>query len=515
MYTVLIADDEKIERDGIRCLLKREKKEYHILEAVNGKEAETVLKEQSVDILLTDVKMPYLTGLELTEEAVELQPGIQVIIFSGFQSFEFARTAIKYGVNDYILKPVDPDELYKALNHAEENIRLRAEHLQVNKHSSKYLEQYFMLQYILRNQKSILDEAKSYVDVSKWDSYHHAIFVECGNDFFERYADEFQKDFSDLFEERALYLNMNTCQGLLLLKDNLEDPFEDSYRRAVKLLEWLKRTYHKEFFLAASTRCKSFEEMPDTYYRLEELMEEKFYHTQRHIFCETVKNTGDSLIYEGQIIRMLEKDIREKDAIHLETHFKKVVDRYSGCRFFPSMYVKFIFSNIVKELWDCMAGYQDDSINQIIDRLYQSKKVSDVIVIAQEQVNLFLQYIAEDKGSRKFKVDVTKEYIAKHYGEELDLEKLAKRVNLSSGHLSKIFKKETGDNLMQYIKNVRLEKAKKMTIETTLTIHEICKKSGFNNLSYFCKRFREQYGDTPDNYRRKVWLEHSGKVAQV
>lgn len=499
MYTVLIADGEKIERDGIRCLLERNEKKYQIMEAENEKAAEEVLQKNVIDILLIDIGLR-LSGLALTERAGKMQKGIQTIVLSRFENFEYAKTAIQCGANDYLLKPVDAEELAKALERAEANIRMRHVKMRESEYCSRYLEQYFMVRYILKKHPDVLKEARNYVDVKQWESFHYAVFAECANGFFEEYADEFQHAFHERFKNSMVYMNLNMCQSLFLIRGEVQDP----YGMATDILEWLKKTYSREFFLAVSRRYESFTELPDVYCRLEELMEEKFYHTQRHIFSETMKDTGESLINEGRTLWMLEKDIREKDTCHLESHFEKVLEKYSDARHFPSMYVKFIFSNIVKELWDSMAEYKDIPISQVIDELYRSQSVSEVVELVRQQVNEFQQYVAEDRGSRKFKVEVTKDYIDKHYGEMLDLEQLAKRVYLTPGHLSKIFKKETGVSLIQYIKNVRMEKAAKMAVETTMSVHDICIRSGFRNLSYFCKRFREQYGYTPESYRKNI-----------
>ena len=98
MHTVLIVDDEKIERKGIRSLVEREDSDCRIMEAENGREAAELLEEENVDILLTDIRMPHMNGMELAERAAGCSGSTQTIIFSGLQDFEYARTAIEYGV---------------------------------------------------------------------------------------------------------------------------------------------------------------------------------------------------------------------------------------------------------------------------------------------------------------------------------------------------------------------------------------------------------------------------------
>ena len=127
MLTILIVDDEKLERRGIRFLLEREhgNEEFHILEAANGRAACDLLKRQDVDLLFTDIKMPFMDGLELAAHARELRPQIETVIFSGYGEFEYARQAMRSGVEYYVLKPVDPREFAATLKAVLEKIRDR------------------------------------------------------------------------------------------------------------------------------------------------------------------------------------------------------------------------------------------------------------------------------------------------------------------------------------------------------------------------------------------------------
>lgn len=94
MINVLIVDDEKIEREGLKYLISTETKEHKIFEASNGREALQILREEDIQLLLTDIKMPHMTGLELSKKAKEEQPDLQIIIFSGFSDFAFAQEAM-------------------------------------------------------------------------------------------------------------------------------------------------------------------------------------------------------------------------------------------------------------------------------------------------------------------------------------------------------------------------------------------------------------------------------------
>ena len=155
MLTILIVDDEKIEREGIRFLLNREEGTFRILQAGNGEDALDLLKEESVDILFTDVKMPGMTGIELAGKARELDPELEMVICSGYGDFAFAKEAMRYGVSDYVLKPVDPVEFHAAFLRVMEAIQQRNEKKQEDNTTKGHLRNYFLLNYLLNFPTSI------------------------------------------------------------------------------------------------------------------------------------------------------------------------------------------------------------------------------------------------------------------------------------------------------------------------------------------------------------------------
>ena len=110
MYSILIVDDEKIERNGIKMLLSQLEYNFEISEAVNGEIAYEMLMKNDYDILFTDIKMPFMDGIELINKVYEQKRRMKYVIFSGCNEFSYAKTAVKLGVSDYILKPVDPEE---------------------------------------------------------------------------------------------------------------------------------------------------------------------------------------------------------------------------------------------------------------------------------------------------------------------------------------------------------------------------------------------------------------------
>lgn len=115
MFNVLVVDDEHIQREGIKNLIYQYKFPFHVLEAENGRAAEEILNRNAIDILITDVKMPMMSGLELSKLAKKTQDNLKIVICSGYDEFEYAKTAIKLGVVNYLLKPLVIEEFLEVM----------------------------------------------------------------------------------------------------------------------------------------------------------------------------------------------------------------------------------------------------------------------------------------------------------------------------------------------------------------------------------------------------------------
>ena len=159
MYRVLITDDEKIEREGIKFLLAQEEGEYEIHEAANGRQALNVLRSEEIDFLLTDIKMPHMDGLELASKVREEYPNLPIVIFSGYSDFAFAQEAMRYGVKDYVLKPVDPDTFHTTIGKVKAELQSIRSKKQKEEKGKNFLLQYFLQTYLYSGNEEVLKKA--------------------------------------------------------------------------------------------------------------------------------------------------------------------------------------------------------------------------------------------------------------------------------------------------------------------------------------------------------------------
>ena len=506
MIRILIVDDEKLERNGIKFLLKREPGEYQVLEAENGREALGLLQTEQVDILLSDVKMPYMNGLELSKHVREQYPDLPIIIFSGYNDFSYAREAIRYGVLDYVLKPVDPQEFHKTLEKVVSHITTRQEREEKQSRREDYLKKFFLLNYLYNGREEELESAAQLVQLKRdtLNQYSRMILAGSTGNFFEIEEETFQEELRGKIQRNFYYVNLNSNESLFFFKEKSCD-----YRRlALTLHNFFRQKYDADCYFAVSTELENYRELPQLLPQLEQLLEEHFYEPEVHVFSMEAKGDEEdsAQVEDAKVLQNILDDIHHKDTVHLWQNFRRIEKKYRTDKQFSEMYVKFVFSSILKELYDTMMASGEKGLSREVDRLYRCRTIQEVLEITEQAIREFEEHLKEQNHGFRDEVTKVKSYIYHHYEEELSAEMLAAKVCLSPGYLSHVFKQETGVNLNRFIRECRMKKAKELLETTNLKIVQIARQVGFSNNSYFCKSFREYFGDTPESCR-KGWPE--------
>ena len=500
MYRVLITDDEKIEREGIKFLLAQEEGEYEIHEAANGRQALNVLRSEEIDFLLTDIKMPHMDGLELAGKVREEYPNLPIVIFSGYSDFAFAQEAMRYGVKDYVLKPVDPDTFHTTIGKVKTELQSIRSKKQKEEKGKNFLLQYFLQTYLYSGNEEVLKKAGEILDESNWEQWHCAILIESDKAFFDNVPDNIDEELMQGLHRNFFYLNLNTRQSVLFFFDVYCD-----YQLVAKhLYDLLKQNYSASFHLAVSSRFEGHEALPEIMSQLEQTMEEKFYHPDVHVFNNEASDS-QPVNAETQDSRLMEKiseDISRKDVEQLKTHFECLVKKYENDTRFSAMYVKFVFSNVIQELFQENQFSEERKLDHEVERLYSCTNLKQILAITQENIKEYEEFLERSMSDSRDEVASVKNYIYQHYAEDLSLETLAEKVYLSSGYLSFIFKKETGMNLNRFIRVVRMEKAKELLCNSNMKVAQVSEQVGIPNVSYFCRSFREYYGSSPESYRK-------------
>lgn len=514
MYNILIVDDEKIERNGIKMLLKRMGINLGIIEAENGREAYDYIisdnnkGEGHVDILLTDVKMPFMDGIELIKNVKDSGIKLKTIIFSGYNEFEYAKLAVKLGVEDYILKPVDPAEfkstILKVISEIDEELRKNEDY---NKQANS-LRQFYLYSLINGSAADGIVE-----DTEFLNGFNRLVLVEFNSDYFGKYDFDFNKAVQDF---RAIgknntdkkfnyqYLNLNPQQSVILLKmDETADDGDGIEKFLAYLHDYIYEQSGQFMYAAVSDFFNDYHKISGVMDELETLMNNKFYQTDRYIYSNYVNTQTPVLVQidDDALMKQMKQDIKMKDVTFLRIHFEALCKKYRGKSNFSHIYIKFVFSNLLKDFYDNIPGANEDEFSREIDRLYTSEDFSCIMDIVNKNIDLLEKTFGANPVVAHREIEMVKDYIHGHYGEEISAQQLADMVYLAPSYLSSLFKKETGQNLSKYIKQYRMEKAKEMLEDTNMKIVSISEKVGYPNVSYFCQSFREYYGVSPQKFR--------------
>ena len=505
MYHMLIVDDEKTERECIIYLLQNSGFPLEIREAEDGVDALEQLAAWPVQILFTDVQMPRMDGLALIRSAISLYPGIKPIIFSGFADFEYARTAISLGVENYILKPVVPDELNKTLTTLIGQLEEEESASQ-----QKENQQLFLLQYSLQLAISgSLDLQKADPGIRKQFSVFRYLLM------FRFPSDEFlvhrsSAFFDSLRDEQnldAVSLNASPEQALLFLRT----PIPNVPDFCQKLLSFVRQKFSVDCSLAITRPLRSYASLKEAFSFLEQQMEQRFWSPETRIFLPDTSITQESSAGEDdtQLITLIKNALSTRSGALLQDYLEHLFQKYRLAVNQSQIYVKFLFSNVLTILYPALpeqAAANLPPLEMQISSLYLQPDISEIIRSVREISKPILDSFQTGTDSVRKEILDAINYISAHYSEELSVEMIASAVYLTPDYLSRLFKKATGKSISQYIRQYRMEKAKDALLHTRKKVIDIGIESGYPNYSYFCQSFRESFGSSPEKYRQEHTL---------
>lgn len=502
MYRILIVDDERIERNGIRFLLKKLNMEFDIDEAVNGLDALEKIRKEDYDILLTDVKMPFMDGIELIDNVVNEKKKLRCVIFSGCNEFDYAKRAIRLGVVDYILKPVDPKEFKDTMDKVVNELEEARASDELKSKSIEFLYEHAL--YMLVNGENIDAIRKEYngleLDFAK---FRRILLVEFNRDFFGRRDVDFKKNEKITGLGIQRYLNLNQQQELIFLGAG-----SDAVEIAGELVKIIKSDYDEDCYIAVSTEIENPEDMEQKVDELDELMDNKFYHPEIKVFYPNMESDASGMIQfdDDTLMKQMKQDIKMKDVEALREHFDKFCEKYRHKNECSQIYIKFLYSNLLKDIYGSIDDTSEADLNKDVEKLYMSTDFQSLTGLVEAAIDRLASSFNNKSQTGHREVELVKQYIYRNFGSELGIDMLADMVYLAPSYLSTVFKKETGQNLSKFIKSYRMERAKDMLENSMAKIVDIGATCGYQNVSYFCSSFREFYGVSPQKFRENGGL---------
>lgn len=474
---ILIVDDSKGSRDVLKFLISKENIGT-IFEASNGIEALEVINKHNTDIMITDIKMPQMDGLELIEKARKISPEMQIIVFSAFGNFEFAKKAIRFGVTDYLLKPINTEEFQKTLSTVTEKY---------NAAKSKLIWRSF--DELISNEPPKSETLP--LALSKYNAL--CIIRTEDSDSITTIQDFIGKNLNESAIRHTkniiTVLSAHDLDGRSLFSDML-------YNQLCSLIP-------------CSVYCADFEnESIDLYnsyrFALKENREDVFWQ-KPHRLCTLCKDAAEpqDVTFLFSYVRDFAHQIVQSNADCKEELSSFVEKLYKHG--ISSKQFKCLFFELIKQLISIASV--PISYEQTVEDITSASNINeikDAFLLIVSLINK-PEYQKTQDGISTITQTALK-IIHTEYMNDINRTDVSKRVFVSSPYFSHIFKKETGKSFTQYLNDYRMEKAAVLLESSTKTIHSIAKTVGFSNYPYFCSQFKKYFGQTCIQYREAHWI---------
>lgn len=534
---VFLVEDEYIVREGIKNNIDWEKNGYDFCgEASDGELAFPMISEKRPDIVITDIRMPFMDGIELSRMIKEEYPEIKIIILSGHEEFEYAKAAIQIGVEEYLLKPINGDELLQVVNRVAQKIKEENESretLQEGEGDENF--EYAKRQLL----SSLIDDNASLSDaMEQGKKIHLNLMAQCYNIMMLKLQ---RKNKEQGFSQRILEL-YKTMEDTLKEQDGQSIMFdrapegkvilfmgsgEEEIRRnmdvfAGQFREILPEYEDVTYFGSVGVPVMRLRELGESYeaashgfsYRF--LTEPNQIVDNHTVFDQTRNEKKFSCSIGSVDIQNLDKQKIESflkggemDEIHffVEEYMKNAGDAGKNSMIFRQYIVMDMFFAASHFLMQITDGREQ--LGEPFESPEQMQKiVSDLeatVVYIKELFTKVMQ--VRDAQTTEHNSDVVenaKKYISENYhDEELTLNTVAHEVNVSPNHLSAMFSQKTGQTFVKYLTDVRMHRAKELLKCTSKRSNEICEEVGYRDPHYFSHLFKKNVGCSPIQYRER------------
>ncbi|HHW49791.1 MAG TPA: response regulator [Clostridiaceae bacterium] len=531
MLKAIIVDDEKLICELIKRAIDWKEIGIEIVaEASSGSRAYDLILEHHPEIVITDIRMPGMDGISLIKKTVENQIECNFVIISGYKDFEYAKGAIKFGVKDYLLKPIDQKDLRNTLLNLKSDILKDKEYKEYKYQASqraellreKFFTNVFYSEEPVPNDFNIINVQYC---LSLSDGLFQVIAIKLDNIM----KDTVDEDLILLFSNKLLkivnkqmrdicfdvftFINNNTILSILNYSGGKENQIEDCIKT---ILDDSKKSIEMNRQLSVTIGLGSVEK--DIRF-LKHSMDSAMNSIKSRILLGVNKIIDYSrLRFEDICLRdLISVDSEKKFECYLETFnidevqnwFKRVFEKiYQKSNINPCIVFEIcIFA--AETLFKVIEGLgiaTDNGcfrLNKFKEDLYNFTSLESIYEFVSKYLSDALKYYYQlNQFQTKKIIDIVKKYIADHYADEINLVDAANLVHLNPNYFSVLFKKETGTNFIDYVINYRMNIARELLKNINYNISEVADMVGYKDPKYFSKTFKKIVGVNPVEYRK-------------
>lgn len=529
MLKVIIADDEERVCRLIQKLVDWETLDMEIAAtASNGIEALDAIERYKPDLVVTDIRMPGYDGLDMIEKAKDIKDDLEFIIISGYGQFEYAQRAIKYGVSEYLLKPIQKKELTETLEKVKDHI-LTKKGL-VSREEADEMKSHTLLE---KKKKDLLSDLISEGEVQNEEDYRHAFRIQGETlqiyllqldtedkltlDIRERLEEKVSFQLTEVMKESALSVSEVHLEHKLMLI-LLEYPTSEhemvrkGMRELFHSLKGILPLNGVELTLGEGAAVSDIKDLYRSYETALLAVEERLVKGTGRIYL------GEEIPEEHQLLRSdavfqffknMEKSLSVLDYEAIQDHLKnlketiELKDHLTGHELIHL--IKEISSHFTVMMMKNRLLMPEESVVKAehLQRIESAHSMEALFTLVEEwivsSVKILLQHRSESFSGP---IREMQAYLEENYMRSVTLDEISNLTGFSPTYFSTMIKKETGKSFLEHLTEIRINKAKELLKEKDLRIMDICEMVGYSDVKHFTKSFIRYTGLKPNEYRK-------------
>ncbi|HEY5588527.1 MAG TPA: response regulator [Candidatus Paceibacterota bacterium] len=474
MRKILIVDDEELIRKGLKVMIERHRQNfYDIYLCSNGIQAKEILDNENIDILITDIRMPELDGIELINHLKSSNNETEIIILSGYDDFNYAKEAIRCGAKEYLLKPVNREKLYLCMEDIEKELNKKEE----------YSEGYYsnLYNYLIQTETlsmEILSIIEKNSNMKIFNDYYIGIYnIDIINK--SSFINELEKS---KYGKLIYFFNAEGCLVIITPEYNF-------------LVNLLGNTSNYE--VGISKNHTSIQTIKEAYFQANEAFRHRILSPKPIHGYELVEKRNKKFTIE---INKINSIINMISSGRIDDIFKNIDELFSE-KHIDELNVDYFIelSKILKtKIIEIDDTFKINSIYWYSNIHEYNIHLKECIFIVDERL------VSMDNNSTNSAVKKGVEYINKYYNKDINLTIVANEVSLNYTYFCELFKIYTGETFVNYLKKLRVQKAIDLLLNNpNHKIYEIANMVGYNDAKQFTKTFRKITGISPIEYKNK------------
>lgn len=490
MFKILVADDEPTGLNHVCTILEKKCPQYEIMAvAENGKQALEMIRKERPDILITDIKMPVMDGIELISRVKKEFPEVLSVIVSGYSEFEYAKEAIQSGVCDYLLKPLVPSDMQKLMEQLE--IRLK----------TFYYTQRNKILRALCNGKHLEEKQK----VSRYfpaGQYYAAVFRQ--NGLPRRFSKKNGVEIFSMEEEKIYIYGRDEMESLYLIPQKLL--FQETFLQITERIFEKEQRLKKGAYVTGIAYGKEFtlENLPEVAERLYRKLDESIVIGKNRLIWDTEKKQESKEDeQEKKEIEYIEYLIRYKESAKLLNEIKKLFYLWDKCecsQLHVESNIKYLF-RMFQNVYSTEQSFSE--IEFWIDDVFYY--ASDMTELEENVTDLLKQCIPdsgkENMDNKEALFSSILSYLNAHIRESLSLGDICREFGVSQTSLSRMFRTYQETSFSNYLTEIRINKAKEIMEKAPESyVKDIAERCGYSDQFYFSRIFRSVTGMCPKEY---------------